>query len=232
MPFPEATYSANPHSDGNGQRMHEISRPMLANQLARKRDLGAGSPSVNLQSKAKNSPEFSPERHNLKDSADSRGPTTQPQEVTTSRQASNLSNELLQGIEAHVEKEKQKLFEQMQEKDAKINDVSKKNEDYEETINELRRTNASLSERFATMREKADALDDSLNSQLEEHKSLGDFVTKHKSQAAEYRHEAENMRMSLIEAKSSLQSLQHYQENSKARLEETRVLAISRKSSP
>ncbi|KFZ11890.1 hypothetical protein V501_04520 [Pseudogymnoascus sp. VKM F-4519 (FW-2642)] len=228
MPFPETTYSANQHSDGNSQRMHESSRPAVANKLGRKRDLETSSPCVNLQSKAQVSPELSPKGHNLKESADGRGPTTQQREVTTySGQASNLSNELLQGIEAHVEKEKQKLFEQMQEKDAKINEVSKKNEDYEETINELRRTNASLSERFATMREKSDALDDSLNSQLEEHKSLGDFVTKHKSQAVEYRHEAENMRMSLNEAKSNLQSLQLYQQNSKARLEETRVLAIS-----
>lgn len=233
MPFPETTYSANQHSDGNSQRMHESSRPAVPNKLGRKRDLETSSPCVNLQSKAQVSPELSPEGHNRKESADGRGPTTQQREVTTySGQASNLSNELLQGIEAHVEKEKQKLFEQMQEKDAKINEVSKKNEDYEETINELRRTNASLSERFATMREKADALDDSLNSQLKEHKTLGDFVTKHKSQAVEYRHETENMRMSLNEAKSNLQSLQLYQQNSKARLEETRVLAISRKSTP
>ncbi|OBT85637.1 hypothetical protein VE02_05783 [Pseudogymnoascus sp. 03VT05] len=226
MPFPEATYPANPHSD-NGQRIYN-GRSMLTNKSGRKRDSGAVSSYVNPKSKAQISPKFSPEEDNLKDSVDGRESRTRPREATSySGQTSTLSSELLQGIEAQMEKENQKLFEKMQEKDAKIHEVSKKNEDYKETINELRRTNASLSEKFAVMREKADALNESVNSQLEEHKSLGGFVTRHKSQAAEYRNEAENMRTSLTEIKSGLQSLELYQRDSKVGLEETRVLAIS-----
>lgn len=230
MPFPEATYPTTPHL-GNGQRMYEISRPMLTNKSGRKRDAGTLSPCARLQNKAQISPEFFPEGDNLNGSPDVCGSTTQPREATSSpRLASNPSSELLQGIEAYMEKEKQKLFGQMQEKDAKINEVSKENEDYKETINELRRTNSSLSEKFIAMRERANALSESVNSQLEEHKSLGDFVTKHKSQAAEYQHEAENMKTSLIEVKDGLQSLQLYQRNSKVGLEDARALAISRKS--
>jgi hypothetical protein len=231
MPSPEATYPTTPHL-GNGQRMYEISRPMLTNKSSgRKRDSGTVSPCVRLQSKTQISPRFSPEGDNLNDSADGCGSTTRPREaVSSSGQANNPSSELLQGIEAYMEKEKQKLFGQIQEKDAKINEVSKENEDYKETISELRRTNTSLSEKFIAMRERANALNESVNSQLEEHKSLGDFVTKHKSQAAEYRHEAENMRTSLMEVKSELQSLQLYQRNSKVGLEDARGLAISRKS--
>ncbi|ELR05206.1 hypothetical protein GMDG_01644 [Pseudogymnoascus destructans 20631-21] len=225
IPFPETTYPTTPHT-GNGQRMHETSRPMLTNKPGRKRD--AVSPCVNLQSIIQISPKFALEGGSLKDSSDGRGSTPQSREATSySRQTSNPPSELLQGIEAYMEKEKQALFEQIEEKDAKINEVSKKNGDYKETINELRRTNASLSEKFAVMREKADALHESVTSQFEEHKSLGAFVTKHKLQDAEYRHEAESMRTSLMEAKSGLQSLQIYQQNSKVGLEETRALAIS-----
>lgn len=230
MPFPEATYPTTPHL-GNGQRMYEISRPTLANKSGRKMDSGTVSPCVRLQSKTQISPRFSLEGDNLNDSADGCGSTTQPREaISSSGQANNTSSKLLQGIEAYMEKEKQKLFGQMQDKDAKINEVSDENEDYRETINELRRTNASLSEKFIAMRERANALNESVNSQLEEHKSLGDFVTKHRSQTAEYRHEAENMRTTLMEVKSGLQSLQLYQQNSKVGSEDARALAISRKS--
>ncbi|OBT66731.1 hypothetical protein VE03_04103 [Pseudogymnoascus sp. 23342-1-I1] len=215
MPFPEATYPAHPHP-GNGQRLHKIASPMFADKSGRKISSGAVGPFVNLQNN---------------DSVDRRGSTTQPREAAKhSGEAGDLPDEVRQSIQAHMEKEKQKILERIREKDAKINEVSKKNQDYKENINELKRTNASLSEKFAKMRGEADALSERVQSQLEEYKSLEDFVTKHKSQAAEYRHEAESMRSSLIEAKNSLESLKIYQQNSKAELEEARVLATSRES--
>ncbi|KFY86825.1 hypothetical protein V500_07371 [Pseudogymnoascus sp. VKM F-4518 (FW-2643)] len=227
MPFPEATYPASPRSD-YAQIMHEKSRPMLANKSGRKRKSGAVDPYVNLQNKAQISPKRPLKEGKPKDSTDGRGATTQPLDGgSNSGETSDSSDELHQSIQAYMEKGKQKLFDQMQEKDAKINEVSKKNEDYKENINELERTNASLSERFAAMREEADALNERIISQLEEYKSLADFVTQNKSQTADCQHEVENMRTSLTEANNRLEGLQLHQKKSRAELMEVRVLAIS-----
>lgn len=230
MPFPEATYPASPRLD-NGQRMHEMGRPMLANKSGRKRNSRAASPYVSLQNKAQISPKQSLEGGNPMGLTNGCGATTQSVEgACNSGETSDLSDELHQSIQAYMEKGKQKLFDQMQEKDAKINEVSKKNEDYKENINELERTNASLSERFAAMREEADALNERVKSQLEEYKSLADFVTQNKSQTADCQQEVENMRTSLTEANNRLEGLQLYQKKSRAELMEVRVLAVSRKS--
>ena len=230
MPFPEATYPASPRSD-YAQIMHEMGRPMLTNKSGRKRNSGAIGPYANVQNKSQISPKRSLEGGNPKDSTDGRGATTQPQEgARNSGETSNLSNELHQRIQDYVEDETQKLFEQMQEKDAKISEVSKKNEDYKENINELEKTNASLSERFSAMREKADELNERVKSQLEEYKSLADFVTQNKSQTADCQQEVENMKTSLTEANNRLEGLQLYQKNSRAEFMEARVVVISRKS--
>ncbi|KFY66480.1 hypothetical protein V496_02051 [Pseudogymnoascus sp. VKM F-4515 (FW-2607)] len=230
MPFPETTSSANPHP-GNDQRIHEIARPVLAKKSGRKSNSGAVGSFGNLHNKVQTSPSFFQERGNLSHSVDGRESTTQPQEAARySGEADDLPDEVRQGIQAHMQKAKHKMIQRIEEKDAKINEISKNNEECQETINELEGTNATLTARFAAMREEADALNERVKSQLEEYKSLGDFVIKHKSEAEEYKHEAENMRTSLIEAKNRIEELQLYQLTSKANLEEAKVLAQSRKS--
>lgn len=231
MPFPETTFPASPYP-GNGQRMHEIARPvLLAKKSGRKSNSGTVDPFGNLHNKVQTSPSFFPEGGNLNHSVDGRGSITQPWEAARySGVADDLPDEVRQGIQAHMEKAKHKMLERIQEKDAKINEVSKMNEEYQETINKLEGINATLSEKFTAMRGEADALNERVKSQLEEYKSLGDFVIKHKSEAAEYKHEAENMSTSLIEAKNRIEELQLYQRNSKVGLQEAKVLAQSRKS--
>ncbi|KFY21375.1 hypothetical protein V493_07461 [Pseudogymnoascus sp. VKM F-4281 (FW-2241)] len=232
MLFPEASYPANPHPP-NSQRMQVTSKPISAHRSGRKRNLVAVDSCVNLQNMAQISPKFSVERGNLNDLADVRGPITHSRETAQyCRETGNISDELPQRIQALIENEKQKLLEQIQEKDAKINEISKKNEDYREDIGDLKRTNASLSERFAMIREKADSLDERLKSQLEEYKSLENFVTKHKSQTAECRQEAENMKTSFMKVKKGLESLQLYQKDSEVKLDEAKILAMNRMSSP
>lgn len=223
MPFPEATYLGNLHQD-NDPRMHDIGRAMLANKLERKRNPAAASLRVNLQNKVRITPKFSPAANNQNDSAGGDGSITQLGEGE-----SHSGDELHHIIQACVEKRKQKLHEQIQLQDAKISEISKKNEDYKEIICELRATNSSLSEKLKIIKEGADALNERVKLQAEECKSLGEIVANHKSDTAEYRQEAENMRTSLMEAKNGLEGLQLYQQNSKVGLEEAKALAIGRK---
>ncbi|KFY42132.1 hypothetical protein V494_02583 [Pseudogymnoascus sp. VKM F-4513 (FW-928)] len=218
MPFPDVTYPAHPHPD-NGQSTPEIDRRTQANKS------GIGH-KKNVQ--ARTNSECSVEGIDVRDWADGGGYAIQRRESASySGETSNFSTELHQSIEAYLEKGKQSLLEQIQEKDAKINEVSKKNKDYAENINELTRTNASLCEGLSTMREKANALSESVKLQLEECKSLGEFVIKHKAETAELRQEVENMKTSLQEARNGLEGLELHQQNSKASLKEATLLAKS-----
>ncbi|KFY13120.1 hypothetical protein V492_03477 [Pseudogymnoascus sp. VKM F-4246] len=218
MPFPDVTYPAHPHPDNN-RSTPKIDRRTQANKS------GIGH-KKNVQ--ARTNSECSVEGIDVRDWADGGGYAIQRRESASySGETSNFSTELHQSIEAYLEKSKQSLLEQIQEKDAKINEVSKKNKDYAENINELTRTNASLCEGLSTMREKANALSESVKSQLEECKSLGEFVIKHKSETAELRQKVEYMKTSLQEARNGLEGLELHQQNSKASLKEATSLAKS-----
>lgn len=221
MPFPEATYPASPQPN-NGQRMHEIGRPMLGDKPGQKGHSRGASPSVNLQSNAQTSPRWSREVGHSNNLPDSHGSITQPQE-------DDLSDDLHQIIRTREEKVRRKISEEMseqiREKDVKINEVSKKNEYYEANINKLTKINTLLSEQFAAVGGRADALKELLNLQLDGHRSFKDSVT-------ECKQEAEHLKASLVEANSRLEGLQLYHQSSKVKLEETKALAITRKSNP
>ncbi|KFX91953.1 hypothetical protein V490_05644 [Pseudogymnoascus sp. VKM F-3557] len=216
MPFPEATCPASPQPN-NGQRMHEIGRPMFGAKPGQKGHSRGASPSVNLQSNAQTSPRWSREVGHSNNLPDSHGSITQPQD-------DDLSDDLHQIIHTRVEKVRRKISEEMseqiREKDAKINEVSKKNEYYEDNIHKLTKINTLLSEQFAAMGGQADALNELLHLQLDGHRSFKDSVT-------ECKHEAEDLKVSLMEANRRLEGLQLYHQNSKVKLEETKALAIT-----